>query len=700
MRKVLIGARLRYAFDQSMSKGTPSLLGWLFFISLCGVAIITLTIWTSGYASQPTLLDQFWSYSVTTIAYWDPTKGIPWPSRIAHVAVLMIAIFGMGSLLAVGAHGLDKKITSLRRGRSQVFEKGHTVILGWSDEIFQIIAELAATASKRGGLCVVVLADRDKVEMDDEIRERLRKLRYTRVITRRGAPGDIYDLNIASLSQSDAIIVLSPQGAHPDASILQALLAILKQPVHRDEPYHIIAELTEHKSVDIIRQVGKRKVEPIFGAGLIAQLIAQTSRQPALLSFYADLLDSGRDMVFAKVEPSLVGQTFGTLLMAYEAASVIGLLGADGELTLNPPMDTRILTGDQVVMIAKDEASIRLGTPRTRDADRISATRVPNLPALEMQADTSQTAVDDEPAADASVVASAAEHALILGWNKQGGYILHELAEYATPGLSIQVLTDPDSIDESEVYRLEQGLPNATIKFSLGDTTVPDVLAEIDFAHVGYVILLAYSDLLARQEADARTMMTLVHLENIRNRHGYPFTITSEIVNMRNRKLAAAVANGNFITKDRVVGKVIARVAKNKLLAPVLQDLLSPYASQIQIKPAAAYVTLGKATNFYAVVTAARQRGETAVGYCSYAADDHRATFRHLVINPSKSAEITFTHRACILVLASVDVSWRTPNSPHSEHATHRLPKGTTQWQTMPNSINEPSITTSLSPET
>ena len=44
----------------------------------------------------------------------------------------------------------------------------------------------------------MVLADRDKVEMEDELREKVPDLRGTRVVCRSGSPIDLGDLALSS----------------------------------------------------------------------------------------------------------------------------------------------------------------------------------------------------------------------------------------------------------------------------------------------------------------------------------------------------------------------------------------------------------------------------------------------------------------------------------------------------------------------
>ena len=46
--------------------------------------------------------------------------------------------------------------------------------------------------------------------------------------------------------------------------------------------------------------------------------------------------------------------------MSYEDSSVIGLSHPDGRVIVNPPMDTVIQEGDEVIAISKDDDTIKL----------------------------------------------------------------------------------------------------------------------------------------------------------------------------------------------------------------------------------------------------------------------------------------------------------------------------------------------------
>src|SRR6185312_893017 len=99
----------------------------------------------------------------------------------------------VSALIGILNTGLDTRIAELRKGRSRVVERGHTVVLGWSDQVFTIISELAIANEGRPA-CVTILANRDKVEMEDSIRAKLHHTGTLRVVCRTGDPTDPLDL--------------------------------------------------------------------------------------------------------------------------------------------------------------------------------------------------------------------------------------------------------------------------------------------------------------------------------------------------------------------------------------------------------------------------------------------------------------------------------------------------------------------------
>ena len=59
--------------------------------------------------------------------------------------------------------------------------------MNWSPSIFDIVSELVVANQSRKRGRIVIMADKDKVEMEDEIADKVPDLKNTRVICRTGA---------------------------------------------------------------------------------------------------------------------------------------------------------------------------------------------------------------------------------------------------------------------------------------------------------------------------------------------------------------------------------------------------------------------------------------------------------------------------------------------------------------------------------
>jgi hypothetical protein len=85
---------------------------------------------------------------------------------------------------------------------------------------------------------------------------------------------------------------------------------------------------------------------------------------------------------------------------------------------------------------------------------------------------------------------------------------------------------------------------------------------------------------------------------------------------------------------------------------PVFADMIDPEGSEVYLKPAEQYIALGEPINFYTVIEAARQRGETAFGYRIHAEHNDAEKSYGVHTNPKKAELVTFKIGDKIVVLA------------------------------------------------
>lgn len=630
--KPTLSQRLRYRFDNLMAHGTPAMIGMLFVLSLIIIFVAGEVIYIAGFmqegdAGPLNFWEATWMSLMRTLDSGTMGGDTGTGFRVVMLFVTLGGIFIVSALIGVLNNAIENQMDRLRKGRSKVLESGHTLVLGWSAQVFTVLNELMIANENEDAARIVILADKDKMDMEDEIRERVEHKGKTRIICRSGSPFDPSDLEITSPHAAKSIIVLPPENDDPDIDVIKTVLAITNNPQRRPEPYHIITQIRNARNAAVLKLVGEKdNVQAILTGDLIARVMAQTSRQSGLSVVYTELMNFDGDEMYFKHEPALCGKSFGDALLAYEDSCLMGIRKADGKIVLNPPMDSLIETGDQLVALSADDDTIRLS----------SLAQAPVNPAAIR---SNKRASELQP-----------EKCLILGWNRSGATIVQELDNYVAKGSQVRVVADIEGF-KAQLGALDEKLRNQTLLAQEGQTTDRELLNALDVADYDHVIVLAYNSV-EPQEADARTLVTLLHLRDMAQKDETPFSIVSEMLDLRNRELAEVTKVDDFIVSDHLVSLMMSQISENAELFAIFAEILDPQGAEIQLKPVEDYVTTGEPVNFYTVVEAARRRGETAIGYRLTSQASQAAKSYGIRTNPKKSDKVFFAATDKVIVIS------------------------------------------------
>lgn len=613
--------RFRYAFDNSMARGTPALVAWLAGITFLLILVFgTIVALFDLREEDPEAQHKgfFWELFQALMHALDPGTVAgdtgTWRFLLTMLALTIAGLFIVSALIGIIAAGIDAKLADLRRGRSRVIESNHTVILGWSEAVYTILAELAVANASSKRAVVVILADRDKVEMEEDIREKLSDLGSTRVICRSGSPIDLGDLALSSLDQARSIIVLGSAGDDPDSEVIKTLLALTH---NSPEGAPIVAEISDPENLATARMVGKGRAVIVDKRGTVARLIVQTSRQSGAAAVYTELFDFDGDEIYFHAEHGLADKTYGEVLRIHEEASVIGLL-ADGRAVLNPPMDQPI--GSQaLIMVAEDDSALQALSASTASVEESAITALQGR--------------NEQPS-----------RALLLGWNERAYTVVQELDAYAEPGSFLTIVTELGDPELPE-------LVNLTPTVVRGRTTSRSVLDQYVTAELDQIVVLCYSDHLDVQQADARTLVTLLHVRDIVGESATP-AVVSELLDDRNRALAEVAHVDDVIVSDKILSLMLSQLSEDRRLEPVFLDLLDADGAEIYLRPAEWYVQPGSTVTFATLIEAARRRNETAFGFRSIELIGSDAHPAGVVVNPSKSTTFTVSADDRVIVLA------------------------------------------------
>ncbi|MBS1634697.1 MAG: NAD-binding protein [Bacteroidetes bacterium] len=630
--KATLKERTRYYFENVMSKGPMSLIKWLAVISLlvilvCAVIIIAFGIKSSPDAEGPLdFIEGAWQSLMATLDSGTMGGDEGWSFRMVRFIATIAGIFLISILIGSISSGIDEKLGELRKGRSRVLESNHTLILGWSEKVFSIIRELVEANSNQRKPSIVILADRDKVEMEDEIRNKVEHFGNTRIICRSGSPLESSDITVVNPNEARSIIVLAPEHENSDTHVIKSVLALTNGKNRRQEPYHIVAEIKDPGNMEAAELVGNNEAVYVLSAELISRVTAQTCRQSGLSIVYSDLLQFEGDEIYFQHEPALEGKTYKEALHAYEDSAIIGVYTHAGKVMINPPMDTVFGKNDQVIAISEDDDTVVMNgkKPSQFDATLFHA---------------------------GSATVSKTESTLILGWNARGKRILEELDNYVPEGSRVSVMAISDTV-EADVAYLQQSLKRQRITYYRGDINDRRTLQEIHPETFDHIILLSYMGDLGVQESDAKTLICLLHLRNLSEQHRKDFNIVSEMLDMRNRELADVAKADDFIVSDNLVSLMLSQLSENKALKKVYDILFEAEGSEMYLKPVTNYVKPGVPVDFYTLVESAALKNETAIGYRLISKSNDSASAYGVTVNPAKSEKVTFSEQDKLIVLA------------------------------------------------
>jgi ADP-ribose pyrophosphatase YjhB (NUDIX family) len=297
-------------------------------------------------------------------------------------------------------------------------------------------------------------------------------------------------------------------------------------------------------------------------------------------------------------------------------------------------MDIPIEAGDRVIAISEDDDTVKV-------MDGVE-------PWETLEA---RMGVDNAAIREGGPRAPRPERTLILGWNTGGVAITQELDRYVAPGSALTVVADSEGARET-VERECSEITNQKVSFVEADTTDRRALNSLGVSEYDQIILLCYSDTLEEQEADARTLITLLHLRDMAEKGGHDFRIVSEMLDVRNRELAEVTQADDFIVSNKLTSLMLSQVSENKDLNAVFADLFDPEGSEIYLKPASDYVEPGHEVNFYTIVAAARRRGQVAIGYRIEADLKNAEKAYGVAVNPKKSKKLMLGKKDWVIVLA------------------------------------------------
>ena len=601
--------RLQYWLDKKMARGTFRMIRVLVTAMVVFVFLTAILMVLLKMGDGEGFFRVFWDLLATTInEEWprseDGSAGYVFFSALAAgVGLLFTSV-----LIGIVTSAIEDRLAEMRKGTSQILEKGHVIILGFTPGEYSLISEVIdGFAGKRG--TVIVADDLPREEMEDLIYENVDVPPTADVVCRSINITDQSELRCCSPQWASSVI-LSPGN---NERILKAALsveAILSE--NPDAETKILAAVDSSKYVIQRHMAENRHLTMLHTGDIVARLIAHCSTQPGLSVVFTDVFNYEGCEFYEEKVPGTLGKTFGEIVQIANGGSVVGISNNKG-IQLNPDPGMRLKAEDKLVYFGEEKGVVTL--EENYDYER-PVTRI--LP---------------DPVGVRNLV--------VIGYNETLGTILRELPERR---YDVTVITDrvEDARKAAEGIR-DRGEIHVTVE----DTDLSDILTlEGIVSPMNYVVLLS-NRRLDDDAADTEIMLLLFKLHDIRERLQLEFTVTAEMKREKNRGLIFLKDPTDFIIASNISSMMLAQIAGNYRLRRLFAELLSNKGSEIYLRPADALGCDGETLTIREIRHRAIEYNYLVIGYQKR---DKRGR-RDLHMNPDPGQTVTLQAEDLLVVV-------------------------------------------------
>ncbi|RAL39544.1 unnamed protein product [Cuscuta campestris] len=560
-------------------------------------------------------------------------------SRIVSVLISSGGMLIFAMMLGLVSDAISEKVDSLRKGKSEVIEINHILILGWSDKLGSLLKQLAIANMSIGGGVVVVLAERDKEEMETDISKLEFDFMGTSVICRSGSPLILADLKKVSVSKARAIIVLASdeKADQSDARALRVVLSLIG--VKEGLRGHVVVEMSDLDSEPLVKLVGGDLVETVVAHDVIGRLMIKCALQPGLAQIWEDILGFENAEFYIKRWPQLDGQCFRDVLISFPDAIPCGVKEAEngGQIIINPDDSYVLKEGDEILFIAEDD-------------DTYAPSPLPEIHGCGFPR------IIDPP--------KFPERILFCGWRRDIDDMIMVLEALLAPGSELWMFNEV--VEKDRERRLTDGnldiskLVNIKLIHREGNAVIRRHLESLPLETFDSILILADASLEdSIVHSDSRSLATLLLIRDIqskrlpyKNPKSMPLRhaafsqtswiremqqasdksiIISEILDSRTRNLVSVSRISDYVLSNELVSMALAMVAEDKQINRVLEELFAEEGNELCIKPAEFYLYDKEEICFFDIMVRGRQRREVVIGYRLSATE-------RAVINPSNKS--------------------------------------------------------------
>lgn len=555
-----------------------------------------------------------------------------WKRFVSTILTISGYVVFMGTLVAILTRWLIANMTDLERGLTPVTLRNHIVVLGWTSQTLPLLGELLSSSGRMrrfleqhdaSRLRLVVLSEEASAAQVHELRTEPGIGRKSQqIILRSGSAIQPEALERVACLEASAVII--PSATHEagklvtsDVGTVKALLTIAARARARNLseslPF-VVAEIQDIRKYAVFERAYPGALEVVAGDASISRLMVQNILHPGLSSIYNELFGTGDgNEIYIRGGDAMAGSTVGEAAAVRPSALILGIMKPSAvgwTIQMPAPSGAQIDAQDRVVLLARSYSET--------DADA----KAEPLPLVHRDALSRQQ----------SVPSDRVHRVLLLGWNRRVPGLIAELSSYSQRRFEVNVVSVvPPTERQREIDRYLGEDHQVTCRHVEADYMVEGELRRIGPLNYDSVLLLSSDRLASGEEADARTMVGYLQLEELVSEGTQVPQMIMELSDPDNRHLLMAYRSEVMIS-PMIVSHVLAQVALRRELRAVLDELFTVGGAEIQFHDPADY-PLPASVNFQLLERLLAERGEAALGIFRQKPD---AEGRQLYLNPPR----------------------------------------------------------------
>jgi ion channel POLLUX/CASTOR len=623
--------RLRYFLENLLSKGVFS---QIFFLSVISTLIILFGT-SLIYFLSPT---EYAPSTFLELCYWlfvrliDPGTFVEDKGfflRFVTVFVTFTGIFVFSILLGLIVSQIQRLIEKLKLGKTDVPEKNHYIILGWSPKIFSLLIELSQAHIHHKIPVIVILTNKKKAHLEEEISRECKNIR-ARIVIRNGNTSDILILSKLGINEAKSIMIFDDPDDLDDVKTIKSALIIIKNPNRKKEAYNIVVESNNPDSKELLEGFHLDEIKVVIGNQIMSRLLVQTVRFPALSNIVNELFSFKGNEFYVVKNNAPINTKFIDLIDKFVKGIPVGVLRENGkkEYIINPDHNLEVQVGDKIILLAQSYD----------DASYFDA----NLTCLDKDA-KSQIIEDFQK--------KSKKELIIIGYNEKLSFIIDELYKYYNDtNIAISVFVNGGSYKEdTRIIELKNKYPKIYITFFTEINQ--ELLTDMELNENKKLIILiddSNFDKAGYEDIDTYTMLIILKIRKILHEIGdsEEFDFISELLSIRNRTFADILNVNNYFISHQLLSMYFSHLLLDRLASDFIENVFSPGGNDIYIVPVKKYINKDK-IRFGDLLKYSCYRKEIVLGIID--------TNNEVHLNPNNNEMINFKEDDQIIVLINTN---------------------------------------------